>query len=188
MVIFSGLFVLGHLVLNRGATLFHAEEVATAARYQADCDALTGLPNRRVLRAMVDGLDETSGPVALLLLDINHFKEINDRLGHDVGDQVLREVATRLAAIDNKVLVVRLGGDEFAAVVPGPAARANEFAAAVDRLPAAGHVGARRSPLAGGVDRSGAHVGSAAPLAAALRRYCHVWRQANGSWLNVVPT
>ena len=133
MVIGAGLFILGHFVLNRSGTLLHAEEVATAARHQADHDALTGLPNRRVLRAVLDGLDETSGPVALLLLDINHFKEINDRLGHDVGDHVLREVANRLAAIDNEVLVVRLGGDEFAAVVPGPAARANEFAAAVDR-------------------------------------------------------
>jgi diguanylate cyclase (GGDEF)-like protein len=68
-----------------------------------------------------------------LLLDINHFKEINHSLGHDVGDRVLGEVATRLAAIDNEVLVVRLGGDEFAAVVPGPVAQAEEFAAAVDR-------------------------------------------------------
>jgi diguanylate cyclase (GGDEF)-like protein len=133
MVIGAGLFILGHFVLNRSGTLLHAEEVATAARHQADHDALTGLPNRRVLRAVLDGLDETSGPVALLLLDIDHFKEINDRLGHDVGDHVLRAVATRLAAIDNEVLIVRLGGDEFAAVVPGPTARANEFAAAVDR-------------------------------------------------------
>jgi GGDEF domain-containing protein len=72
---------------------------------------MTGVPNRRVLRGVLDGLDETSGPVALLLLDINNFKEINDGLGHDVGDRVLGEVATRL------------GGDEFAAVVPAPRAR-----------------------------------------------------------------
>ena len=133
MVIGAGLFVVGHIAWDRGGTLLRAEEVATAARYQADHDALTGLPNRRVLRAVLDDLDETSGPAALLLLDIDHFKEINDRLGHDVGDHVLREVATRLAAIDNDVLVVRLGGDEFAAVVPGPEAHANEFAAAADR-------------------------------------------------------
>jgi diguanylate cyclase (GGDEF)-like protein len=133
MVIGAGLLVVGHIVLNRSGTLLHAEEVATAARHQADHDALTGLPNRRVLRAVLDGRDEAAGPVALLLLDIDHFKEINDSLGHDVGDQVLREVASRLAGIDNEVLVVRLGGDEFAAVVPGPVARANEFAEAIDR-------------------------------------------------------
>ena len=133
MVIGAGLLVVGHIVLNRSGTLLHAEEVATAARHQADHDALTGLPNRRVLRAVLDGRDEAAGPVALLLLDIDHFKEINDSLGHDVGDQVLREVASRLAKIDNEVLVVRLGGDEFAAVVPGPVARANEFAEAIDR-------------------------------------------------------
>jgi diguanylate cyclase (GGDEF)-like protein len=119
MVIGAGLFIVGHIVLNRSGTLLHAEEVATTARHQADHDALTGLPNWSVLRAVLDGLDDTSGPVALLLLDIDHFKQINDRLGHDVGDQVLREVATRLAAIDNEVLVVRLGGDEFVAVVAG---------------------------------------------------------------------
>ena len=133
MVIGAGLLVVGHIVLNRSGTLLHAEEVATAARHQADHDALTGLPNRRVLRAVLDGRDEAAGPVALLLLDIDHFKEINDSLGHDVGDHVLREVASRLAKIDNEVLVVRLGGDEFAAVVPGPVARANEFAEAIDR-------------------------------------------------------
>jgi predicted signal transduction protein with EAL and GGDEF domain len=82
MVVGARLFIVGHIVLNRSGTLLHAEEVATAARYQADHDALTGLPNRRALRA---------------------------------------------------VLVVRLGGDEFAAVVPGPVARANEFAEAIDR-------------------------------------------------------
>jgi diguanylate cyclase (GGDEF)-like protein len=133
MVSGAGLFIVCHVVLNRSGTLLYAEEVATAARHQADHDVLTGLPNRRVLRAVLDGRGETAGPVTLLLLDIDHFKEINDSLGHDVGDHVLREVASRLAGIDNEVLVVRLGGDEFAAVVPGPVASANEFAEALDR-------------------------------------------------------
>ncbi len=133
MVIGAGLFIVGHVVLNRSGALLHAEEVATAAQYEADHDALTGLPNRRVLRAVLDGRDDTARPVALLLLDIDHFKEINDSLGHDVGDHVLREVARRLAGIDDEVLVVRLGGDEFAAVVPGSVARADEFAEAIDR-------------------------------------------------------
>lgn len=138
VVIGAGLFVVGNIGINRSGSLIRAEEVATAARREADHDSLTGLPNRRVLCGVLDGLDETSGPVALLLLDINNFKEINDSLGHDVGDQVLGEVATRLAGIDNGVLVVRLGGDEFAAVVPGSVAQAEVFAAAVDRclLPA----------------------------------------------------
>lgn len=133
VVIGAGLLMVGHIALNRSGTLIRAEEVATAARYQADHDSLTGLPNRRVLRVVLDDLDETSEPVALLLLDINNFKEINDSLGHDVGDHVLGEVASRLAGIDSEVLIVRLGGDEFAAVVPGTVAHADDFAEAVDR-------------------------------------------------------
>ena len=96
--------------------------------YAAAHDPLTGLPNRRELyeRAGQYFAGRTEdGVVALLLIDLNHFKEINDTLGHGAGDTVLQQVARRLddAAADGD-LVARLGGDEFAVLLsnlPTPA-------------------------------------------------------------------
>ncbi|WP_433369462.1 putative bifunctional diguanylate cyclase/phosphodiesterase [Actinoplanes sp. CA-142083] len=76
-------------------------------------DALTGLPNRRALQASV--ADKTGRQRALLLLDLDRFRTVNDALGHRVGDRLLVEVARRLAdVVPAHDLVVRLGGDEFA--------------------------------------------------------------------------
>jgi diguanylate cyclase (GGDEF)-like protein len=85
-------------------------------------DVLTGLPNRRQLLAdLQDALDARAADevVAVLLLDLDRFQEINDALGHDVGDRVLREVGDRLRdRFGDRATVARLGGDEFALVVP----------------------------------------------------------------------
>ena len=93
--------------------------------HQATHDALTGLPNRRALGMYLEAaLANTSphGRVALLLLDLNRFKEVNDTLGHDVGDGVLNEVANRFAStVGNRGLVSRIGGDEFTVVMSGVA-------------------------------------------------------------------
>ena len=86
-------------------------------------DPLTGLHNRRYmsgqLTALVRRAVQGGGPVAALLVDIDHFKRINDSFGHDIGDEVLREFAVRLAtnvrAID---LACRYGGEEFVVVMP----------------------------------------------------------------------
>ncbi|HZZ67548.1 MAG TPA: PleD family two-component system response regulator [Phenylobacterium sp.] len=87
-------------------------------------DQLTGLHNRRYMETQLDALVRRavvggSDPVALLVIDIDHFKKINDSFGHGVGDEVLREFAVRLAsnvrAID---LPVRFGGEEFVVVMP----------------------------------------------------------------------
>ncbi len=87
-------------------------------------DALTGLHNRRYmagqLQALVDRAGQGGDSVAVLVMDIDHFKLVNDGFGHDAGDEVLREFAVRLAtnvrAID---LPCRFGGEEFVVVMPG---------------------------------------------------------------------
>ncbi|HSV04238.1 MAG TPA: PleD family two-component system response regulator [Phenylobacterium sp.] len=86
-------------------------------------DPLTGLHNRRYMQTRLDALSRRAGaggePVACLVIDIDHFKKVNDSFGHQVGDEVLREFALRLAsnvrAID---LPVRYGGEEFVVVMP----------------------------------------------------------------------
>ena len=86
-------------------------------------DQLTGLHNRRYMAGQLDALVRRAGaggdPVAVLVIDIDHFKKVNDSFGHAVGDEVLREFAVRLAsnvrAID---LPVRFGGEEFVVVMP----------------------------------------------------------------------
>ncbi len=82
-------------------------------------DALTGLPNRRMFgdwcRQMIATCERQDGGFALLLIDLDHFKQVNDTLGHDAGDALLVETARRLRTIARKAdVVARLGGDEFA--------------------------------------------------------------------------
>ena len=87
-------------------------------------DALTGLHNRRYMAGQLDALmnraKQGGEPVSVLVLDIDHFKAVNDGFGHDAGDEVLREFGVRLAtnvrAID---LPCRMGGEEFVVVMPG---------------------------------------------------------------------
>jgi two-component system cell cycle response regulator len=86
-------------------------------------DPLTGLPNRRYmagqLGALVHRAVRGGDPVAALLIDIDHFKPINDSFGHDVGDEVLREFAVRLATnVRAMDLACRFGGEEFVVIMP----------------------------------------------------------------------
>ncbi|MGH9041827.1 MAG: putative bifunctional diguanylate cyclase/phosphodiesterase [Acidimicrobiia bacterium] len=94
-------------------------EAEAALRHRATHDTLTGLPNRAVLHdrleAAIAGRRAGGGSCALLLVDLDGFKDVNDTLGHGVGDSLLRAVAGRLAGtIDPADTVARLGGDEFA--------------------------------------------------------------------------
>jgi len=103
-------------------------------RWMADHDALTGLPNRRlfqeVLGTRLDAARDAGVPVALLLLDVDSFKEVNDTLGHDAGDALLRTFADRLrASLGDAAFIARLGGDEFAVVLAGAADEARAEAA-----------------------------------------------------------
>ncbi|BBH65403.1 hypothetical protein ACTI_20880 [Actinoplanes sp. OR16] len=99
------------------------ERIAAENEHAATHDPLTGLANRRRLYEHAGALYQStgqSGLFALLLIDLNHFKEVNDTLGHAAGDDVLREVAGRLSgAASAGDLVARLGGDEFAVLMTG---------------------------------------------------------------------
>lgn len=90
-------------------------------RHQAMHDALTGLPNRTMFTDRAEAalrVRGTSGLVAALFIDLDDFKTVNDSLGHAAGDQLLREVATRLEAhLTGAEISARLGGDEFAVLV-----------------------------------------------------------------------
>ncbi|CAA9357040.1 MAG: diguanylate cyclase/phosphodiesterase (GGDEF & EAL domains) with PAS/PAC sensor(s) [uncultured Frankineae bacterium] len=92
-------------------------------RDEATHDTLTGLPNRALFHERLDdALDRRARgqSFGVLLMDLDGFKEVNDTLGHESGDEVLVEVAARLtAALPPGVTVARLGGDEFALLVPG---------------------------------------------------------------------
>ena len=125
--------------LTRGGGVVLALQDVTAQRtYEeylhkaAYFDMLTGLPNRRMLFERLAVASSSGTPYAMLLIDLNGFKTVNDTLGHRIGDELLAGVARRLhAAVAGTATVARLGGDEFAVFLPhageaaaGAAARA----------------------------------------------------------------
>lgn len=92
-------------------------------RWAAHHDDLTGLANRRLFREhLQQALDGASGPhrtTGLLVMDLDHLKQINDRFGHDAGDDLLKEFAQRLRNVVRPAdTIARLGGDEFAVILP----------------------------------------------------------------------
>lgn len=104
-------------------------------RFIAEHDALTGLPNRMLLNdrlgVAIDRARRDGSIIGVLLLDLDHFKRVNDSLGHPVGDKLLAAVARRLAeALRSSDTVARMGGDEFVILLPDlhSPAEANELA------------------------------------------------------------
>ncbi len=96
------------------------EANATIARRLRQ-DTLTSLPNRLALNERITALLQTDTDFALMITDLDRFKEVNDTLGHEAGDLLLQTIADRLAAaVPASDLVARLGGDEYAIVVLGP--------------------------------------------------------------------
>lgn len=107
------------IVLSRDIT--HQKRVEAEVRWTATHDALTRLPNRSLFQERLDFLaEEARSRFALLLLDIDDFKLVNDTLGHDAGDTLLITVAERLRrAVRPEDFIARLGGDEFAIILGG---------------------------------------------------------------------
>ncbi|QYE37068.1 EAL domain-containing protein (plasmid) [Polymorphobacter sp. PAMC 29334] len=116
-------------LLEMRALLIRRDQQVTAQRALAfrlndalQKDFLTGLPNRsafqKALREAIERQRGEGGRVALLLLDLDHFKQINDWLGHDAGDEVLKDFSTKLRnVVRDEDTVARLGGDEFAIII-----------------------------------------------------------------------
>ena len=105
----------------------------TVTEHQATHDALTGLPNRTLFQARLESAIEGGERPAVLLIDLDRFKDVNDTLGHHNGDRLLREIARRLESrLGTERCVARLGGDEFAALLTGSPSRADALGLAFD--------------------------------------------------------
>ena len=128
---------------NRVVERLHRRQVAAANQFEflASHDPLTGMPNRvafsEALTKAFAKRDENGGEVALLTLDLDNFKSVNDTLGHAAGDQLLISVADRLrriAAAQTSVTTARLGGDEFTLLVEGEGAERRAMQVAQDAM------------------------------------------------------
>jgi len=107
----------------------HEKDLWDSLKHLAERDCLTGLANRRVFEACCNDLGrralDDGSITALALIDLDHFKAINDQFGHSAGDECLRQFATRLSRVfDDAILICRLGGDEFAILLHAPLGRA----------------------------------------------------------------
>lgn len=131
--IMLGLRLVGQMIFNA----FRAREMSDSLSHLAFHDALTGLGNRRLLRDRLGMLVErnrrSDGKVAVILIDLDDFKLVNDSFGHSLGDELLKTVAGRLAAVLRASdTITRLGGDEF--VVAAEIGALEHLAHLVDRL------------------------------------------------------
>ncbi|TFW05727.1 EAL domain-containing protein [Oxalobacteraceae bacterium OM1] len=132
-----------------GRDITHDIELSKELERLAKQDSLTGLPNRASLHEQLERMLETrnGAPVAVLFIDLDRFKEVNDSLGHVPGDMLLCEVANRLkGTLEPDELIARLGGDEFVvcAICPGGKNQAAEIARCLlDSLQKPVHVGGR---------------------------------------------
>jgi len=110
------------------------EESKRQTEYLANHDTLTGLPNRRqfehTLRQRKAAAEASGTVLTLIYIDLDHFKTVNDSLGHGRGDELLVDVGKRLrAAVRENDFVARLGGDEFAVLTTAPVGRGSEVSA-----------------------------------------------------------
>ncbi len=119
-------FGLAHLLQGYGFISLHVGQLLRRVAAQANTDVLTGLPNRRAFedawRRMVQRAQRDSTPLALMVMDIDHFKRVNDTHGHAAGDEALRVLGWALKNhLRQGDLCARLGGEEFIFAMPGAA-------------------------------------------------------------------
>lgn len=120
-----GIMFAAALIIAALASLFRRQRVETAElRRAATTDGLTGLLNHRGFREALDDMaaaaDADGGALSVVIMDLDHFKLVNDTHGHERGDRVLREVGDRLRSVARDgELIGRLGGEEFAWILPG---------------------------------------------------------------------
>ena len=115
----------GHasIALQNGRLLDRLRAQIAENAHQATHDALTGLPNRLLFERLVNAQSNVGESFAVLLLDIDSFRDVNDTLGHAAGDRLLGEVGVRIRSVaPDGTVVARLGGDEFAVLLPGAGA------------------------------------------------------------------
>ena len=118
------------LAFIRMALALRDAKIVSEDREHARTDELTGLPNRRRFIAELELLRRRTG--TLLLLDLDGFKAVNDNYGHEVGDQLLKQITLRFnRVLPSDVLIARLGGDEFGVVVYGQRNIGNDVALAL---------------------------------------------------------
>jgi diguanylate cyclase (GGDEF)-like protein/PAS domain S-box-containing protein len=108
---------------NLAAISIERKRIEELVQHQASYDAMTNLPNRRMfgdkLHEEISKANRTDGNVTLLFLDLDRFKAVNDTMGHEIGDMLLVEAATRIhSCVRESDTVARLGGDEFVVLIP----------------------------------------------------------------------
>ncbi len=182
------------LLVLRTAQMIEIRRTMDRLRSEADLDHLTGLANRRRFRVAltreVERWRRYGVPCALLLLDIDHMKAINDRFGHPSGDLVIRHVANTLVQVsrDNDT-AARLGGEEFALLLASISAE--KAAAAAERLrvvlaePAVGDVG--NITVSIGVAACPAHANSERTLYAASDQALYVAKNEGRNRVALAP-
>lgn len=107
------------LLIVTAWAVYRSAQLALAHQHEATHDQLTGLPNRRLFKEQAENAimeaQQRNHSVAVMILDLNGFKEVNDRMGHHIGDLVLQAIGDRFSGASRSTdLVARLGGDEFA--------------------------------------------------------------------------
>jgi diguanylate cyclase (GGDEF)-like protein len=125
--LFQALADLAAVALEKGRLIDQLRQEAVEKEYQALHDSLTGLPNRTLFHQTIDAAlavrTDDDEPVAVMLMDLDRFKDVNDTLGHHSGDALLKEIGARLTAtLGMRGMVSRLGGDEFGILLPAAGA------------------------------------------------------------------
>ncbi|MEV0155959.1 EAL domain-containing protein [Micromonospora sp. NPDC050686] len=155
LVFYGMMALLGVLAVRQGLAANENLRLVGRLRRLAYSDQLTGLPNRLMFNRRLRRALRDRAPVAVLLLDLDGFKQVNDRFGHAAGDRLLTGIAERMReVVDDAGTIARLGGDEFAVLVDGtrgvaPERLADRLLAALQPLPGEEDLGVHPSASIG---------------------------------------